>query len=165
LYIISVFAKKAKLCYCLITLYFNKNNMSEKLWVNIESVDKTDNKENPIHEIDSNKVSSQLLEIKSEEIKDRLKSFLSAFNNEIKAKTPIEISEFVDKWMKEFFDLQSNILKQAPQQLKKDIITFIENLWQEIKNKSLDWEFSKQELDDVIDTIFIESNQFLKINL
>ena len=132
--------------------------MNEISWRNSETILKTDIP-NSVQYNNLEKVSSQLLAIKQAELKDEINTFFDAFNNEIKTLSPNEISKFFNTQINEFLDFQSENLKKLPDSISWEVINLIQSLWKEIKNKSLDWNLSIQERQELMSSIFNYSNQ------
>ena len=135
--------------------------MSEKPWENFDLVKKTESKEVK-EDLTDNEIGSRLFAIKKEELKDTINSFFDDFNNEIQSKTPNEISLLIDEQMKDFFDFQWDSLKNLPDSILAEVTNLIHNLQKEIKSKSLDWDLSKKDRQEITDIIFKYANQLAK---
>jgi len=135
--------------------------MSEKPWENFDLVKKTESKEVK-EDLADNEIGSRLFAIKKEELKDTIDSFFDDFNNEIQSKTPNEISLLIDEQMKDFFDFQWDSLKNLPDSILTEVTNLIHNLQKEVKSKSLDWDLSKKDRQEITDIIFKYANQLAK---
>ena len=132
--------------------------MNELPWSNNETIVKSNTLESKQNTSFDN-VPLKLIAIKQAELKDEINTFFDAFNNEIKSMTPSEISNYYNTQINEFLDFQSENLKNLPDSISWEIKNLIQTLWEEIKIKSLDWNLSDQEQQELMNSIFKHSNQ------